>query len=247
MMFIYIFTRIGIKNTKPSHGLYEFAPSFCSGDYGFNYLQKRSFMLTSTNSLWIMIYQYLWTTMNCQESAKEIKKQFEMQFLNETRTCTFRQDTPSVQIGGRKLGPFKSGSRVELPNWAVEAFDVHGLIDIDVTDAYESLRRLQNLYNAEEKQPHKLQAFPPLLYSALIRKMTRLESDKTSIDPRLHDDTEKFRKMLRIMIETRLSKIIRVAKSGAGQDKRKQMALEERWLCDELGNLLSAWREMVTE
>lgn len=185
--------------------------------------------------------------MTFQESAKDIKKQFEMQFLNETRTCTFRQDTPAVQIGGKKLGPFKSGARADLPNWAIEAFDAHGIIDIDAMDAYESLRRLQNLYNAEEKQPHKLQAFPPLLYSALIRKMARLQSDKTSIDPRRHDDSEKFRKMLRIMIETRLSKIIRVAKSGAGQDKRKQMALEERWLCDQLGSLLTAWREMVME
>ena len=94
-----------------------------------------------------------------------------------------------------------------------------------------------------------LQTFPPLLYSALIRKLNQLQSDKTSIGPRRHDEIEKMQSMLEILVETRLSKLMRAAKppKGANQDMRKRMALEEKWLVDELHSLLSAWREMVTE
>ncbi len=185
--------------------------------------------------------------MTFQRDVKTIKERFVIQFLNEARTCTFREDVPEVIIGGEKLGPFKAGTTTQFQNWAIERLVAHNLVELDATEAYESLRRFQNLYNAEEKQPHKLQVFPPLLYSALIRKVTQLQSDKTSIDPRRHDEIEKIRRMLRILVENRLSKIMRVAKSGTNQDRRKQMALEERWLVDELGILLSTWREMVTE
>ena len=188
--------------------------------------------------------------MALQRDAKTAKERFEIRFLNETRTCSFRKDVPELSIGGEKLGPFKSGTETRLPNWVIEKLVAHNLVDLDAAEAYESLRRFQNLYNAEEKQPHKLQVFPPLLYSALIRKVNQLQSDKTSIGPRQHDEIEIIRKMLRIIVETRLSKIMRVAKSaksGANQDRRKQMAFEERWLADELATLLSTWREMVTE
>ncbi len=185
--------------------------------------------------------------MTFQRDVRTVRERFTIQFLNETRTCTFREDVPEISIGGERIGPFKAGTSTQLQNWVIEKLAVHNLVDLDATEAYESLRRFQNLYNAEEKQPHKLQVFPPLLYSALIRKVNQLQSDKTSIDPRSHDEIEKIRRMLRILVENRLSKIMRVAKSGVNQDRRKQMALEERWLVDELGTLLSTWREMVTE
>jgi hypothetical protein len=38
-----------------------------------------------------------------------------------------------------------------------------------------------------------------------------------------------------------------VAKSGAYQEKRKQMTKEERWLCEELVSLLSSWRETIMD
>jgi len=53
--------------------------------------------------------------------------------------------------------------------------------------------------------------------------------------------------MTPFLVETRLSKILRVAKSGAYQEKRNQMAHEERWLCEELVDLLSGWRQNVME
>jgi hypothetical protein len=53
--------------------------------------------------------------------------------------------------------------------------------------------------------------------------------------------------MVPFLVETRLSKILRVAKSGAYMEKRKQMAYEERWLCEELIDLLSGWRQKILE
>ena len=182
----------------------------------------------------------------CSE-AKEEMNRFEMMFLNEARECIFQKPMPEITVAGNKLGPFKKGDQVSLPNWIIEQLLKHDIVDIAVKDAYDSLRQLQNLYREEEKQPHRLQTFQPFLYTALSRKVLRLQSDRTSIDPRKYDEIEKLQRMVPFLVETRLSKILRVAKSGAYQEKRKQMAYEERWLCEELIELLSGWRQNITE
>ena len=87
----------------------------------------------------------------------------------------------------------------------------------------------------------------PLLYAAWSRKMLRYQSDKTSLDPRRYDEIEKMQRMMPFLVETRVSKIWRVAKSGAYLDKKKQMTNEERWLCEALIKLISSWRKNVIE
>jgi hypothetical protein len=192
-------------------------------------------------------FRRMCTEMKLAKDSKEVMKRFEMAFLNEYRDCIFQQNVPQITTAGKKLGPFKKGDRASLPNWVIEKLLKYEYVDITPEDAYESLRRLQNLYREEEKQPHKLQTFQPFLYTAIARKTLRLESDKTSMDPRKYDELEKLRKMTPFLVETRLSKILRVAKSGAYQEKRNQMAHEERWLCEELVDLLSGWRQNVME
>jgi hypothetical protein len=185
--------------------------------------------------------------MKLSKDSKEVMKRFEMAFLNESRDCNFQENVPQITVAGTKVGPFKKGDSASLPNWVIEKLLKYEYVDITPEDAYESLRRLQNLYREEEKHPHKLQTFQPFLYTAIARKTLRLQSDKTSMDPRKYDEVEKLRKMTPFLVETRLSKILRVAKSGAYQEKRNQMAHEERWLCEELVELLSGWRQNVME
>ncbi|MBE0526838.1 hypothetical protein E4H12_01205 [Candidatus Thorarchaeota archaeon] len=187
------------------------------------------------------------TEMKQCKDSKDVMKRFEMDFLNESRDCIFHEDVSQINIAGEKIGPFKKGDQANLPNWVIENLLKHDLVDITPEDAYESLRRLQNLSREEEKHPHKLQTFQPFLYTAIARKTLRLQSDKTSMDPRKYEEIEKLRKMTPFLVETRLSKILRVAKSGAYQEKRNQMAHEERWLCEELVELLSGWRQNVME
>ena len=151
-----------------------------------------------------------------------------------------------VGLGVRMLASW-TWFLIFLAFFMVTALMKHDIVDIVPEDAYDSLRRLQNLYREEEKQPHKLQTFQPFLYTALSRKVLRLQSDRTSIDPRKYDEIEKLQRMVPFLVETRLSKILRVAKSGAYQEKRKQMAYEERWLCEELIDLLSGWRQNIME
>jgi len=185
--------------------------------------------------------------MRITSESTEVLKRFEMLFLNEYRDCIFEKETPELTIKGQMFGPYKKGDRVSLPNWVIERLLKYDYVDIAPENAYESLRRLQNLYREEEKHPHKLQTFHPFLYAAIARKTLRLLSDKTSMDPRKYEEVEKLQKMTPFLVETRLSKILRVAKSGAYQEKRNEMTHEERWLCEEVVHLLTGWRQNVME
>ncbi len=189
----------------------------------------------------------MWEVMKLFDETKDVMKRFDMLFLNEVRECIFQKPLTEINVSGKKLGPFKNGDKANLPNWVIERLQNHDIVDLSPEDAYDSLRRLQNLYREEEKQPHKLQTFQPFLYTALGRKLLRLQSDRTSMDPRKYEEIEKLQRMVPFLVETRLSKILRVAKSGAYQEKRKQMAYEERWLCETLIDLFSGWRQNILE
>jgi hypothetical protein len=179
------------------------------------------------------------------EDVKETVDRFRMMFLNDVRGCVFRKDVLVALADGRQLGPYHEGERAELPNWIIEKLLKQDFVDLVPEDAFESLRRVENLYRAEEKVPHKLQPFHPHLYAALSRKLLRLQSDKTSLDPRSYEEIDKLKRVIPFLLETRLSKIMRTAKSGAYAEMRKQMTNEERWLCGELAHLLSEWRDDV--
>lgn len=178
-------------------------------------------------------------------TTKEIVHRTQMDFLNETGRCILLKDMPQITIGGETFGPYTATSQVDLPIWAIEKLMKHGYVELPQDEDIASLTRLQTISREEEDSPHKLQTFHPLLYSAINRKMLNLQSDKSSLDPRLYDEIERLERMIPMLLESRLSKIIRVAKSGAMQDKRKDMTLEERWLCQELTDLLSDWRKSL--
>lgn len=150
-----------------------------------------------------------------------------------------------MTIADTRIGPFSVGTQVSLPNWIIEKLVLHNYAEIDPIQEIASINNLQDIARHEEDSPHKLQTFHPLLYSAINRKKLNLQSDKSSLDPRLYDEIEKLERMLPVMLESRLTKITRVAKSGALQDKRKDMTLEERWLCEEIANLISDWRKTL--
>ncbi len=176
-----------------------------------------------------------------------IIQQFQMQFLNDTRTCICLRDVPEVIVGGQKYGPFQSDTRISLPNWTIDVLSKHGLVEVVPEESFESLRRLQNIYNAEKTSPYSLQTLHPMLFAALRQKLNRLQSDKTSLDSRSYETIERIQTMIPLLVETRLSSIIRAAKSGMYKDMRKHMTNEERWLCGKLTHILSVWRETVSE
>ncbi|TXT56865.1 MAG: hypothetical protein BAJATHORv1_20462 [Candidatus Thorarchaeota archaeon] len=181
------------------------------------------------------------------DSAHDVMSRFGMEFLHEVRSCVFQKDSPELKYGSLKIGPFKSGSKVELPNWVIDVLLHEQIVEISPENEYESSRNLQNIRWNEEQYPHKMQAIPPFLYQALCRKIARLQNDKTILDKRRYDEIERTQKMLPFLVETRLLKILRVANSGALREKQSDMTLEERWLGEQLSLLLTNWRQELME
>jgi hypothetical protein len=158
--------------------------------------------------------------------------------------CIFLKSLPKVFVGGSEIGPFEENQDVLLPNWVIEVLIADEIVEI--VEEYEAIPQIQRVYQ-QEKNQSKIQEINPLLYAAIRERVQRLQGDKTSPDPIGQQDIGKLEDLLRNMIEIRLSKIIRVAKSGAYQDTQKQMTREERWLCEEFIDILSEWRHYVKE
>ncbi len=179
-------------------------------------------------------------------AAQDVVERSQMEFLNETRTCTIIKDMPELTIAGKKVGPFAQSTETDLPNWALEKLVGYGYAELDPDEDYASLHEIQNIYRTEDDSPHKgLQPIHPLLYSAINRQILQLRNERASMDPKQYDEIEKVKRLVDIISQKRLSKVLRVAISGAFQDKRRDMTVEERWLCGELSKLLSDWRKVL--
>ncbi len=172
-----------------------------------------------------------------------------MDFLNDLRSCVFKKDMNRFQVGGRTFGPYKAGAQAEFPNWILDVLLKHDVVELAPEDAFDSLPRIRNLYNTERGQPLELHDSLPsrFLYVALTQKIRRLKHDSASLDPRTYDEIEKIQQVASFLRDTRLSKILRVAKAGISQDMIRRMTMEEKWLCEELSSLLSRWRSAVLD
>ena len=180
---------------------------------------------------------------NLRYTVPEIVERAQMEFANDTRLCIVIKRMPELTIAGKKMGPYAPSTEVFFPNWAIGTLLKHGFIEVDQSDDYVSLQYIQDAYIQEEDHTHMgLHSIHPLLYAAISRKLIKLRSEKASLDPKQYDEIEKLRRLLGIISQKRLSKILRVAVSGAYQDKRSDMTLEERWLCEELSNTISEWK-----
>lgn len=181
-----------------------------------------------------------------RDTIHDIIERAQMEFSNDTRPCTIIRDMPEITIAGKKMGPYTSSTQVEFPNWTIPHLINHGYIELDQDGDYTSIQYIQNAYRTEEDSPHMgLHSIHPLLYSAINKKLIDLRSEKASLDPKQYDEIERLRRLIGIISQKRLSKILRVAISGAYQDKRKDMTLEERWLCEELSILSSDWKNFL--
>lgn len=181
---------------------------------------------------------------NLRSNVRYAIERAQMNFSNDTRLCIIKKPMPELTVAGKIVGPFSPATEVFLPNWAIETLLKHGLVEIEQKEDYASVQYIQDIYRNEEESTHMgLHSIHPLLYAAISKKLIKLQSEKASLDPKQYDEREKLQRLLGIISQKRLSKILRVAVSGAYQDKRNDMTLEERWLCEEISKIISDWKK----
>ncbi len=184
--------------------------------------------------------------MNLIPSHEEELDRIQMEFLNDKRVCEFLRNTPEIAIGSQTIGPFKKGSRAELPNWIIEILRSQKIARLIPAENYDSSRVIENLYREEQKKKHgSLQTLPPFLYTATNRRIFLLQCDKTTLDPVSIDEIERLQTRLNSLIETRQLKIIRAATSNACLKWQAHLTREERILCEQISSIITSWKKQT--
>lgn len=179
-------------------------------------------------------------------SHEEELDRIQMEFLNDKRTCEFVQDVPELSVCGQTIGPFKKGSRAELPNWIIEILRSQKIVRLIPAENYDSSRVLENLYREEHKKKHgALQVLPPFLYTAINRRIFLLQCDKTSLDPVSIDEIERLQTQLYSLIEARQPKIIRAVTSNSCSKWQTHLTREERLLCELISSIITFWKKQA--
>lgn len=182
--------------------------------------------------------------MRSSDEVKDVVSRLQVQFGNDTRTCELKKAVPEIDLVDTKFGPYEAGVKVQLPNWIINSLIQHGIGELTHESAFETLIKVQNM-ESSEREDSELHELPLWLYSALREKINRFQSDKSGLDPQIYRDAQKTQKMLRNLTETRLSKILRIAKSGEYQRRLGMLTAEEQWLCKQMDLVISGWRRSV--
>lgn len=183
--------------------------------------------------------------MKISDETTQAMKRIEMMFLNDSTECEFLDTVEELTVADNTIGPFSKGRKEHLPNWVIEKLLNEGLVKIP-TD-HEPSMQIQKQFRVERQQTmlQNLEGSNPFLYAAVGRRLLNLQSDRTSMDPRRFEEIEKLQGLNQRLVDTRLPKLVRIAMANSLKDKRSQMTHEERWLCEQLADLLSRWREYL--
>jgi len=170
-------------------------------------------------------------------SIEDIDREFE----NSKVKVVAVKDSYEIELGDRKIGPFRSGEELEVLEWVAEILAEQGIVkfrDQDILDV-ASVSKI----HWKETVPASRQLSPlnPNFYCELRRLIGRLrrESEK---DPSRLKDYEKAVTLSKDIVNCRLRKIASLAASPAtAGDVTQGMAREEKALYKVLSSVTVDW------
>jgi GINS complex protein helical bundle domain len=178
----------------------------------------------------------------------EVKSNIEdvdREFENSKVKVVVIRDLHELEIGDRKIGPFKNGEVIEISEWISEILADQGIVKSREQDMLD-LGALSKTH-WKETIPTSRQ-LPPLnanFYCELRRLIRRLKKYSKSDTSKLKD-YEKAISLSKDIINCRIRKIASLAASqAAGGDMIQGMAKEEKMLYTSMSSMIADWNERL--
>ena len=176
-----------------------------------------------------------------KSSIEDVDREFE----NSKVKVVVIRDLHELDIGNRKIGPFKNGEQIEISEWISEILADQGIVKSREQDMLD-LGALSKIHWKETiPTSRQLPPLNPNFYCELRRLIRRLKKDSKSDTSKLKD-YEKAISLSKDIINCRLRKIASLAASqAAGGEMVQGMAKDEKMLYTSMSSIIADWNERL--
>jgi hypothetical protein len=176
----------------------------------------------------------------------DIREALRFRYNNQSVTVVAQKPIDEFTLQDTKFGPVEKGREFTIPQWvAVE------LIATNMVKLKDEPIKVPTLQKTlwQETEDSALQSLTPDFFQQIRNSIEQLSTlnEKEPNDVRLAAQT-RMEHLFRDLIVNRLLKLMKLSlREERLRETKKKMTGEERWLFDQLVNLIRNWKTQVLE
>jgi len=152
------------------------------------------------------------------------------------------QDVKSIPLGSGKVGPFRKGNSYQIPLWQANVLREFNLVDPEETPPL-SCSDIQKQVS-HESTTQKLGGFQNHFYLTARSEEDVIDAQvKTNLKPK--DIAKRFHAYLYDLVQTRLSKLLKLATNPLSKTTLQEIPEEEQLLLTRLSKLIRDWTSFL--
>jgi len=179
------------------------------------------------------------------ETALMKIRNLDFSFENSLVKILANRNCPEIKLAGLTVGPFEEGNEYETRYWIARKLVKSGIARLREEDRLDATRLYKVQWKERVQKVRQVSKLPEEFYPKLRRYLEESKEEITK-KPEKMREYEKVKQVTKDIINSRLKKIVSLASSPAQTDQiLRNLTREERFLYEEIYNLISEWRTQI--
>ncbi|MDH7563413.1 MAG: DNA replication complex GINS family protein [Candidatus Bathyarchaeota archaeon] len=176
-----------------------------------------------------------------------VVKRLDFEFLNSIVKVVANRNHPEIKLAGVTIGPFEEGNEYETYYWIAKELEKSGIARVGEDESLSPTKISKIQWTERVQTAGQVSKVPENFYPKLRRYLSELKRDIVKAPEKMLE-FEKAKNLARDVVNTRVRKIVAIASAPAQTEQAfKNFTLEERFLYDQLHQLISEWRTEILE
>jgi hypothetical protein len=173
-------------------------------------------------------------------------KHLDFRFENSLVKAVANRNYPETKLAGLTVGPFEEGNEYEIYHWVAEKLAEQGIVHFREDSRFGATELYKVQWKERVQVAGQISELPEDFYPKLRRYLNDTKKEATQLEKM--QEYEKSKQLACDIVNSRLRKIIALSSGPAQTDQiTKRMANEERLIYDQLGKLITNWRNRILQ
>ncbi|MCL2690718.1 MAG: hypothetical protein FWE56_00465 [Candidatus Bathyarchaeota archaeon] len=167
-------------------------------------------------------------------------------YENSLITVVANRNFAEVKLAGLNVGPFDEGNEYQVYYWIAKELQAVGVVHLREEEVLDGSKLYKVQWKEGIQVPGMISELPQDFYPKLRRFLVFAEAE--AVQPEKIQEYHKVKALARDIINSRLKKIIALSSASAQSDQiLKKLTTEERVIYEQLGELISAWKNQILQ
>ncbi|TFF92988.1 MAG: hypothetical protein EU544_06550 [Promethearchaeota archaeon] len=166
-------------------------------------------------------------------------------FKNESILTECIKDFDGFHLFGKKIGPFKKGKKYPLRFFLALPLIQHNILSIDVSQKCDHIDVQR--YAISERDDQRIIKPNEKFFLNKLKEFKHIMRKDIENKVKNQMDLDRFNSYMSNIVDGRLFKLLRMAKSKLKVNEEQRLTISERVLYQEINHLLEIWRKFFLD